>query len=401
MRAGLRLCIAALTAGLALGPAPLHAQAAPEASTNTPATDAIGPRELQNFSLQGTVTREAEAPPSRAVPPAATRSPPTARPAPATETRSVATGPAPAPPEQRAEAAVASRVQPTRISTNTPLARATPPSVPLSSSITVALPPVSASPGFEPGADSATGSLAPAHGLPLWPWSLAAIALGAGGAFLFWRKNGREAFAGGALTDPYVAPEAMPRPPRPAPPAPRAAPPAQPAPSGIVSTRLRPWIDINFQPTRCVVEEGQVTFEFEVELFNSGSTPAQDVLIEAAMVNASPEQDQDIGAFFSKPAGRGERIPHIQPLTRFPLRPKLVVPIDKLRLLDAGGRQVFVPLIAVNALYGWGRGQGQTAAVYLVGRETAGEKLAPFRIDLGRRVFRGLGTRILDLGVRD
>ena len=63
MRAGLRLGIAMAAAGLALGGAPLLAQEAPpEATSNTPATDSIGPRDLQNFNLQGTVTRRADQP---------------------------------------------------------------------------------------------------------------------------------------------------------------------------------------------------------------------------------------------------------------------------------------------------------------------------------------------------
>src|SRR3954470_20352843 len=72
MRGGLRLAIAVWAAGLVLGPAPLAAQSAPAATTNTPAADAVGPKELQNFSLSGTVTRPADQPPQRtttAIPP--------------------------------------------------------------------------------------------------------------------------------------------------------------------------------------------------------------------------------------------------------------------------------------------------------------------------------------------
>src|SRR5215217_1301012 len=63
MRAGLRLGVAIAAAGLGLVPVSAVAQSAPETTTNTPATDSIGPRELQNFNLQGTVTRSAEQPP--------------------------------------------------------------------------------------------------------------------------------------------------------------------------------------------------------------------------------------------------------------------------------------------------------------------------------------------------
>jgi len=69
-------------------------------------------------------------------------------------------------------------------------------------------------------------------------------------------------------------------------------------------------------------------------------------------------------------------------------------------LLNIGGRQVFVPLIAFNTLYSWSTGEGQTSASYLLGRDTKSEKLAPFRLDHGAREFSGLGARPLPSGVR-
>ena len=64
------------------------------------------------------------------------------------------------------------------------------------------------------------------------------------------------------------------------------------------------------------------------------------------------------------------------------------------------GKQVFLPVMAFNALYGWGGGEGQTSATYLLGRDTRAEKLGPFRIDLGPRIFRGVAARLLPTGVR-
>lgn len=59
-----------------------------------------------------------------------------------------------------------------------------------------------------------------------------------------------------------------------------------------------------------------------------------------------------------------------------------------------------MPLIAFNILYGWSRGNGQTSASFLVGRDTRGDKLAPFRLDLGPRLFRSLGQTPLPIAVR-
>jgi hypothetical protein len=78
----------------------------------------------------------------------------------------------------------------------------------------------------------------------------------------------------------------------------------------------------------------------------------------------------------------------------------VVVPLAQVQRYDIGGKQVFVPVIAFNALYRWSGGEGQTSASYLVGRDMQSDKLAPFRLDLGSRVFRGLAARLLPAGLR-
>jgi hypothetical protein len=214
----------------------------------------------------------------------------------------------------------------------------------------------------------------------------------------------REAYAGGPQDDAYVAPEPAPAPRGPAPaPKPVVEPapaPAVPQPVGVVSTRLRPWIEIGFNPVRCTVEKEQVIFEFELELFNSGSTPARGVLTRANMFNAGPTQDQDIAAFFADPVNEGERMDVILPMERVQLRPQLGMDIADLRVLEAGGRKFFVPLIAFTILYDRGGNWGQTSTAYLMGRDTKGEKMAPFRLDLGPRIFRGLKATPLPMSVR-
>jgi hypothetical protein len=383
MRAGLRLGLVFAAAGLWLAQAPALAQSTPPAATNTAAPETVGPRELQNFSLQGTVTRPAE--PTPAPRGTATRAAPT---------RDTANAPA---------QAVADR--PTRIAGSTPhraAERATPPSFTAAANPRASTPPPPIADDSSAPAVASTSlpitpvqspaTLAPEQGFSLWPWLLAALALGAGAAFVLWRRNSRESYAGGPQADAFVAPEPAPQPKPPAP--------SQPQPVGFVSSRMRPWIEIAFQPTRCVVEEQGVTFEFELELYNSGNAPARDVLLAVNMFNASPTQDQEIRSFFQA-NGQADRLPLLPPLQRISLRPQFGLPLDQIRMLEAGGRRVFVPLIAFNAVYGWGGGAGQTAAAYLVGRDTKSDKLAPFRADLGRRVFRGLGSRPLPLSVRD
>ena len=388
MRAGLRFGIAASAAALALAPmaAPMaaHAQDAAPA-TNTPATDTIGPRELQNFTLNGTVTRPAPATPARTAPTPAATQPRSTAPSAASPPRDRA--PSPARPQSAPTASVSTALPPA-----TALPEATTPA-PTGS----LAPPTS----FEPTPIAPAGTSASSSSEYV-PWLLALILLGAGAGFYAWRRRSppRYATAGGAL-DMLVAAE-----PAIAPPLPRAAPPRadppQPAAasSGIVSTRLRPWLEIQFSPGRCVVEENGATIEFDVEVVNSGTAPARDVLVEASMFNAGPDQDQEIGAFFAHPVAKGERIAAIPPLRSVSLKSAVSLTRDQMRQYEVGGRRLFVPLIGFNALYSWTGGDGQTSASYLVGRDTSADKMAPLRLDLGPRTFRGLGARQHNVGVR-
>jgi hypothetical protein len=401
MRAGLRVAFGLVAAALAFASTPAVAQDAGQAATNTPATDSIGPRELQNFSIDGTVTRPAEPQP-------AARQPAAAAPTAVAQSNGSA-----GPPARRGADSAPATSSPGRAQSGEATARQagdTPRETAPASGVAVALPKLqddlprggttSATPAAAPGFAEAAPELAPERRIAFLPWLLAAVALGAGGAFLFFRRRqGREAFAGGPLIDVFTGPEPSTpaRAPQPAP-----APPKRPPSSvpGLVSTRLRPWIDIGFQPLRCIVEDQQVTVEFELELLNSGSAPARAVLVEATLFNAGPDQDAEIGRFFANPVGEGERIAAIQPLKRMVLRPRVVIAREHVRVFEIAGRKVFVPLIAFNALYKWSSGDGQSSVSYLVGRDTKSEKLAPFRLDLGPRIFRGLGFRLLPNDIR-
>jgi hypothetical protein len=415
MRAVSRFGTLLLAGALAFAPAAALAQQAPAPASDTPATDAIGPRELQNFSLNGTVTRAADQPVPVATAPksgqqrsGAQSAQSTAQPATSrTETaaapaaRTPAPTPSPAPRQVETAAADTPRAAAPEHSPE-PLRQSQP-----ASSVTVALPSLgdsagsgsaAASPGFAP--EPATGTLAPEHRFPVLPWLLAALVIALGGGFFFWRNRQREAFAsaGGPQIDAFVAPEPAPVP-RPAPPAPAPKAPTPPA-TGIVSTRLRPWMDIGFRPLRCILEDERVTVEFELELFNSGSAPARAVLAEASLFNAGAAQEREIAAFFANPVAQGERIQVIPPLKRVGIKTQVVAPRAHIQAYQLAGHEVFVPVIGFNALYSWSGGEGQTSVSYLLGRDTKGEKMGPFRLDLGPRIFRGLAAKLLPAGVR-
>ena len=395
MKAGLRFGIAAAATLIAMLHAPAAAQDPLAPTTNAPASDTIGPRELQNFNLNGTVTRPAETPP-----PAQSTAPEPNRPA-RTTTSETAIRSEPAEAPSRAPAVAPRSTESARPERSVPVTL--PPSEALSDA-------PSASAADAPETDSSLQapvvqptSLPEGHSNVL-PWLLALLAAAGGAGYYFWRQRSEPSYAAAGAASRFVAPE-----PTPAPgPSPEFKPVGIPAPkpaaakhSGVVSTRLRPWLDIEFTPSRCVVEEDKATIDFDVIITNSGSTPARDVLIEASLFNAGPSQDQEIGGFFEHPVAKGDRIPAIPPMRKVAVKSAVSLTLAQMRQFEVQGRRIFVPLIGFNALYKWSGGDGQTSNSYLLGRETKGEKLAPFRLDLGPRIFRGLGARQHSLSVRN
>ena len=362
--------------------------------TLAPAADqAIGAPQLRNFSINGTVTVPAPTPEQ-----GPRQSPP----------RAAAAQDEPAPtsrPVRESAQANSRQESPAReLADRTPAISADADSPPSAPARRVALPAVTAAdePTANPEASFAPASQASLDvsrgGVPILPWLIAAFALAGAAAWYFFRQRPRQRYAAAGGIDLFEAPSRGPvQPPRaPARPVPAATPP----PTGIVSTRLRPWLEIEFNPVRAVVDEEKAAIQFELSVFNSGSAPASSVLVEACMINAGPTQDQQIRSFFENPVAKGERIPIIAPMQRVALKTAVLLPRDQVRTIEIEGRQLFVPLVAFNALYAWSRGEGQSSVSYLVGKQTKGEKLAPFRLDLGPRMFRNLAAREHQLRLR-
>lgn len=400
MRAGFGLSIAASLAALIATNALAQSAGAPATTAQPqqqtpPPADTVGPRELRNFSLGGTAAPPAETTPapSPSAPPAspATRTTPQGQGA--AESRAPRSAPRPRQTAGSSASAQALPAAPAEPDLPPPAAQS---AVPPSFQTDAPLEPLTSAPPIRSEREA----------MPLWPWLLAAIALAAGGTVFFRQRSRRLQTAGGP--EYYEEPDAHPAPPpqpvartvQPAPiPQQRSGPPT-PSGGAIVSTRLRPWIDFEFLPTRCILDSTQATIEFVLNVTNSGTANARDLFVETMLFNAGPEQDQEIHAFFSQPVASGQPIATLGPLKSLEISNSVSIPVERIRLLDAGGRKLFVPLIGFTAVYSWSGGQGQSSRSFLLGREGKGEKLAPFHADVGPRVFRQLGAREHQLQVR-
>lgn len=407
-----RLILVAMAVAMAAAPA----AAQDNNSQSAPPTETVGPRELENFSLEGRVTRPAEQavqPATEPVRPPASQ--PTTEPAAPRETvrdASPATRPAQTQPTDRG-GDLLSR-PPTR-----PQPRAEAPS---QASDVPSLP----RPALEVDTPPEQGSS------PLiW---IAALLIAGGAAAVYWflrHSGGRRAFAGGYRAGhpaspldslkPSPRPEplaraatpsphgsaAMPAPAtlRPKPDAPvSSAPPAAsppPKPVGIVASSLRPWIDVELTPDRALVDDNSAAIAFNVTLVNSGSAPARDVSIEACLLNAGARQDVELSDFYQRPTSSSDSIPMIAPMARVPLRTAVKLPREMIHEYEVEGRKLFMPMVAVSTRYRWSSGEGQTGASFLVGKgQDQQDRLAPLRIDQGSRSWQGLGARRYEKGLR-
>lgn len=140
------------------------------------------------------------------------------------------------------------------------------------------------------------------------------------------------------------------------------------------------------------------TVHFELVVKNVGKSPARNVRIQAQMFNPSAEQQRDIKAFFAAPAAAGDAF-NVPPQLAARFKSSVIMPRDRLRQIEVGGRPLFIPTVAVNIVYEYGEGRtGQTSKSYVIGTEQqSAEKMGPFRLDLGPRIYRQVGGRPLDL----
>jgi hypothetical protein len=395
MTARLRIIVAASACLLGAG-TPVLAQ-------DTTQNAVIGPPQLSNFSLNGTVTRAAPAPAPVRPRPAAQA--PAERRTPEATTQPTRTQPAREASTAPARAAPTAREAPSQAGPSVPAPASQQPATiaPLGDA------PADAAPVPAPApADVSAGTSS--HDFPILPWLIAALVAAAAAAWFFlFRNRPRESYAGFSFDlapSPQPAPELPEQPravPRPKPAEPESTEPktVEPTPpAGVVSTRLRPWLQIEFKPDRGVVDENRAAIAFEIFVSNTGKVPARDVLLEASLFNAGPVQDEQIQLFFDNPVAKGDRIPMIPPGQRINVNTAVFLARSQVQPIEIEGRPLFVPMIAFNALYRWSGGEGQTSVSYLVGKETQGDKLAPFRLDLGPRIFRGLGAREHQLRVR-
>lgn len=352
-------------------------------------TNTIGPPQLRDFSLPGQRTTPPATPPPAPAdrPPAAEPRPepaaaPTAQPA---RDRAAEPGPRRETPAARTEpAAQAPTPAP---STAAPAAQSAPPAEALPGPLPA---PETAAPAPPPAAAEAPSAAGSGW---LWPAAGGALLLAAAAFFLLRRRRGsaereeardqaREALGSALVAEPRPQPRPEPEP------EPVVAPEAPAGP--------RPWLELDIAPERAAATDSEVYVRYALTLTNRGEADAGNIRIDPRLFNAGAEGE--MAAFFRGPIHDESGSPHVvlQPGRSIKLNGQVAMPNSELREIELEGRRIFVPMVAINVAYDWaGGGSGRTSRSWLVGREAEvpSEKMGPFRLDLGPRIYRSVGRR--------
>ncbi len=221
----------------------------------------------------------------------------------------------------------------------------------------------------------------------LLPVAAVAVAVLLLAALLFLRRHRSGAEA--------PAPEAAPPAAAPAPvpdeaPAPAAAPAmlARPAPAPVAPAAGEPraWLAFTLRPRRAGLNLLTATLDAEIRVRNEGDAAAEDIRLDLALLSARAGQEAELGERFAAPVLR----PAVPPFALAPGEERTVtalatLPRGAINVLGLEGREMFVPVAAVNLRYATAGTSAQTAQAFAIGIERAGAaKLAPFRLDAPR-----------------
>lgn len=370
-----------------LGSGAILALAAPSFAQNQ--TEVVGPPALEDFDLKG--ERIVTQPPIPAPRPQQQQqqTPVTVVPAPPSPAQS---RPQPKPAQSQAEAprrdarpvpASSQPVEtaPQRVEADTPVTPTVTPSP-------VTVPPVQSPAQSDGVAPPPTALPEPEGGFPVWPAAAGGLILLGAGFYFGRRRSAQFAVAGGEVVR-ETAP--LPEPPRPVPPLVAAA-----AAAATLAPKPRASVELLFEPTSTVLGDKDAIVHFLLTIHNDGRLAAKNVRLEARIFNANGQVDADIGQFFSAPLQRRVvSLPTpLPPGERLAIQGEVPIPVADIKPIAVDGRALFIPIVAVTAIYEWEGGSGQTSKSYMVGVEAQQTgKMGPFRLDQGPRVYRSVGQR--------
>lgn len=142
------------------------------------------------------------------------------------------------------------------------------------------------------------------------------------------------------------------------------------------------------------------TLAYRLHLTNGGDQPMTDLAVSGDMIaaHASRPVDEQLGTAGGAALPPLHRVETLAPGQSVTLTGDIRLPLAAIRPIRRGDAALFVPLARIEA-----HGQAidgstiSTRGTFLVGQEpdAGSERLQPFRLDLGPRVYAHVGQRLL------
>lgn len=154
-------------------------------------------------------------------------------------------------------------------------------------------------------------------------------------------------------------------------------------------------LTVDLRPMRAGLNLISATAECEMTITNSGGATATDVRASVFLTSAHDGQDAEFADFYADSTAR----PAISPFALAPgetrcFRAVMALPHDAIHALEAAGRPMFVPLVAVAARYHDGDKARRVGRAFALGIERSGSaKLAPLWLDGPARSYEGVAAR--------
>lgn len=219
------------------------------------------------------------------------------------------------------------------------------------------------------------------------------LALAGGGFLALRRRNAPRALPAPAFVPPHVAPEPEPRA--------EVEPIAVPAPdfAAPAPSAPRPALALTLEATRMSATLVNATLAYRLSVSNTGDVPLSAIAIGGDMTSAHASRpvEEQLGQD-GTPLPPLHGIAGLAPGELVTLGGDLRLPLSAILPIRRGDAHLFVPLarFAVEARDPAGKAVGMRHA-FLVGQSgsAAADKLQPFRLDLGPRLYSELGQRAL------
>lgn len=182
----------------------------------------------------------------------------------------------------------------------------------------------------------------------------------------------------------------------PAPPAPPVPAPQNPGPVA------RAQIDLAFRPRRAGTNLTSAAVDYELFVRNTGAAQARNVRLSVALITAGNSHDAELKELFDNDVTR----PVVAPFDLAPGEERAVKSVamlskEAINVVSVKGRPMFVPMVAVNVLYAWDGGSGQTASSHVVGIAGGkGERMRPFWLDQAQRMHEQVSEHVHAMAVR-